>query len=110
MINGASELSMMKSDLLDGFEEIKVCTHYIINGKKVDYLPFDITDIEIEPVYKSFKGWNTDTTKLTSFADAPEELKAYVSYLENELEVPIRSEERRVGKGCRSRRSRYDDK
>lgn len=89
MINGASELSMMKSDVLDEFEEIKVCTHYIIDGKKVDYLPFDITDIEIEPVYISFKGWNTDTTKLTSFADAPKELKEYVTYLEKELEVPI---------------------
>lgn len=89
MINGASELSMMKSDVLDGFDEIKVCTHYIIDGKKVDYLPFDITDIEIEPVYKSFKGWNTDTTKLTSYDDAPKELKDYVTYLEEQLEVPI---------------------
>src|SRR5690554_1705911 len=89
MINGASELSMMKSDVLDTFEEIKVCTHYIIDGKKVDYLPFDITDIEIEPVYESIKGWNTDTTKLTSFADAPQELKDYVDYLEKHLEVPI---------------------
>jgi len=89
MINGASELSMMKSDVLDGFDEIKVCTHYIIEGKKVDYLPFDITDIEIEPVYKSFKGWNTDTTKLTSYDDAPKELKDYVTYLEEQLEVPI---------------------
>jgi adenylosuccinate synthase len=89
MINGASELSMMKSDVLDEFEEIKVCTHYIIDGKKVDYLPFDITDIDIEPVYESIKGWNTDTTNLTSFADAPKELKDYVDYLEKHLEVPI---------------------
>ncbi|PKR81589.1 adenylosuccinate synthase [Brumimicrobium salinarum] len=89
MINGASELSMMKSDVLDGFDEIKVCTHYIIDGKKVDYLPFDITDIEFKPVYESIKGWKTDTTQLTSFADAPQELKDYVSYLEKHLEVPI---------------------
>ncbi|RFC55251.1 adenylosuccinate synthase [Brumimicrobium aurantiacum] len=89
MINGASELSMMKGDVLDHFEEIKVCTHYIIDGKKIDYLPFDITDIEIEPVYETIKGWNTDTTKLTSFDDAPKALKDYVSYLEKHLEVPI---------------------
>lgn len=89
MINGATELSMMKSDVLDEFEEIKVCTHYIINGKKVDYLPFDISDVIIEPVYESFKGWNTDTTKLTSFDQAPQELKDYVAYLEKQLEVPI---------------------
>lgn len=89
MINGASELSMMKSDVLDGFENIKVCTHYIIDGKKVDYLPFDITDMDIEPVYETIKGWNTDTTKLTSMADAPKELVDYVAYMEKQLEVPI---------------------
>lgn len=89
MINGASELSMMKSDVLDGFENIKVCTHYIIDGKKVDYLPFDITDMDIEPVYETIEGWNTDTTKLTSMADAPKELVDYVAYLEKQLEVPI---------------------
>tara|TARA_B100000508_G_scaffold55003_3_gene42730 strand:+ start:107624 stop:108901 length:1278 start_codon:yes stop_codon:yes gene_type:complete len=89
MINGASELSMMKSDVLDGFEEIKVCTHYIIDGKKVDYLPFDITDTEIEPVLETIKGWNTDITGLTSMDEAPKELTDYVKYLEDHLEVPI---------------------
>ena len=89
MINGASELSMMKSDVLDGFETIKVCTHYIIDGKKVDYLPFDVTDVDIEPVFETIKGWNTDITGLTSMDDAPQELKDYVSYLEKHLEVPI---------------------
>jgi adenylosuccinate synthase len=89
MINGTSELSMMKSDVLDGFETIKVCTHYIIDGKKVDYLPFDVTDVDIEPVFETIKGWNTDITGLTSMDDAPQELKDYVSYLEKHLEVPI---------------------
>ncbi len=89
MINGASELSMMKSDVLDTFETIKVCTHYIIDGKKVDYLPFDITDTDIEPVLESIKGWNKDITGLTSMNDAPQELIDYVAYLEKHLEVPI---------------------
>jgi len=89
MINGASELSMMKGDVLDDFEEIKVCTHYIINGKKVDYFPFDINDVEIEPVYESMKGWKTDLTKLRSMEEAPQELVDYVAYLEKQLEVPI---------------------
>lgn len=91
MINGVSELSMMKADVLDDFEEIKVCTHYIINGKKVDYFPFDINDVEIEPVYRSFKGWKTDLTKLTSYNQAPKALTEYVDYLEKELEVPIKT-------------------
>lgn len=89
MINGTTELSMMKADVLDGFDEINVCTHYIINGKKVDYLPFDLCDQEVTPVYESLKGWKTDITKLTSYNDAPQALKDYVTYLEKHLEVPI---------------------
>lgn len=89
MINGVSELSMMKADVLDKFEAIQVCTHYIINGERVDYLPFDIEGVEITPVYKEIKGWNTDLTKLTSMADAPQALLDYIAYLEEELEVPI---------------------
>ena len=89
MINGATELSMMKSDVLDCFDTIRVCTHYIINGEKLDYFPFDITDSEITPVYEDIKGWNCDLTKLTSYVDAPKELKDYVIYLEDKLGIPI---------------------
>lgn len=89
MINGVTELSMMKADVLDKFETIKVCTHYIINGERMDYFPFDINDVEVTPVYEELKAWNTDLTKLTSFADAPKELKDYVKYLEQKLEVPV---------------------
>ncbi|MEX1192357.1 MAG: adenylosuccinate synthase [Brumimicrobium sp.] len=89
MINGATELSMMKSDVLEDFDTLKVCTHYIINGKKIDYLPFDIIDADIEPVYETIKGWKTDLTKLKSMDEAPQELKDYVEYLEKHLEVPI---------------------
>lgn len=89
MINGATELSMMKADVLDAFDEIKVCTHYIIDGKKIDYLPFDVCDVDVEPVYETIKGWNTDITRLTSYNDAPQALKDYVTYLEKHVEVPV---------------------
>jgi adenylosuccinate synthase len=89
MINGVTELSMMKADVLSCFSTIQVCTHYEINGEVIDYLPFDINDLEIKPVYKELAGWNTDLTQLQSFADAPDALKDYVAYLEKELEVPI---------------------
>lgn len=89
MINGATELSMMKSDVLDCFETIRVCTHYIINGEKVDYFPFDIIDHDITPVYEDVKGWNCNLTKLSSYNEAPKELKDYVVYLEKLLEIPI---------------------
>lgn len=89
MINGVTELSMMKGDVLDSFETIKVCTHYLINGEKVDYFPYDINDVEITPVYEERKGWNCDLTKLDNYANAPQQLKEYVTYLEEKLEVPI---------------------
>lgn len=89
MINGVTELNMMKSDVLDCFETINVCTHYIVNGEKIDYFPYDVNDVEVTPVLEEVKAWNTDLTKLTTYADSPKELKDYVTYLEGLLEVPI---------------------
>jgi adenylosuccinate synthase len=89
MINGVTELSMMKADVLSVFETIKVCTHYEINDEIVDYLPFDIDGVEITPIYKELKGWNCDLTGLHNYESSPQALKDYVLYLEKELEVPI---------------------
>ena len=89
MINGVTELSMMKADVLGPFEEIKVCTHYIIDGERYDYFPYDVTDVDVEPVYETIKGWNCDLTELSSYEESPTELKDYVEYLEQNLEVPI---------------------
>ncbi len=89
MINGVTELSMMKADILDTFDTIKVCTAYKIEGKIVDYLPFDIADHEIEPIYEEISGWKADLTKLSDYKNAPIELKNYVTYLEKALETPI---------------------
>ena len=89
MINGATQLSMMKADVLDTFGTIQVCTHYEINGEKVDYLPYDITDLDVKPIYKEIKGWNKDLTGLRDLKDAPQEFLDYIAYLEQELNVPI---------------------
>ena len=89
MINGVTELSMMKSDILSIFNKIKVCTHYLVNGEKVSDFPFDVNDIKIIPFYEEIDGWNCDLTKLRDYKDAPQELKNYVSYLEKQLRVPI---------------------
>jgi adenylosuccinate synthase len=89
MINGVTELSMMKADVLSIFSKIQVCTHYEIDGKLYDYMPYDIDGVEIKPIYKELEGWNCDLTQLSSFDAAPKALKDYVSYLEKELEVPI---------------------
>ena len=89
MINGATELSMMKADVLDSFEEIEVCTHYLIDGEKFDYFPYDIDNLDVQPVYKKIKGWNQDLTGLTDMADAPQAFLDYITYLEQELQTPI---------------------
>jgi adenylosuccinate synthase len=89
MINGVTHLALMKVDVLSIFESIKACTHYKIDGKIVDTMPYDICDVEIEPVYEELKGWNTDLTKLTDLNQAPKELMDYLDYLEEKLGVPI---------------------
>lgn len=90
MINGVTELSMMKADVLSIFDSIQVCTHYLVNGEKVTDFPFDVNDLDYTPVYESLPGWNCDLTQLDDYSKAPVELKKYVSYLEEKLQVPIK--------------------
>ena len=90
MINGVTELSMMKGDVLSIFDEIKACTHYLINGEEVTDFPFDINDHDITPIYESVPGWKEDLTKLEKLEDSPDTFVSYVNYLEKQLNVPIR--------------------
>lgn len=89
MLNGVTELQMMKTDVLNKFEEISVCTAYKLkSGEVTESLPYNLDEIE-EPIVKKLKGWNCTLENVKSFEDFPTELKDYVSYLEAELEVPI---------------------
>ena len=89
MINGVTELSMMKADILSIFDSIKICTHYEIDGQKITEFPYDVHDVHLVPIYIEMAGWQKDLTKLRTYVDAPQELKNYVLYLEKELNVPI---------------------
>ena len=89
MINGVTELSMMKADILSIFDKIKICTHYEIEGEKVTEFPYDVNDLDVKPIYIEMNGWKKDLTALSQYNDAPIELKNYVEYLEKELNVPI---------------------
>ena len=89
-LNGVTELIMTKADVLSGFEEINVCTHYIYNGEKIDYMPYDIISLIPEPVFETVKGWNEDITGITSEEQIPDALKNYITYLENHLGVKIK--------------------
>ena len=89
MVNGVTELSMMKADILSIFDSIKICTHYEIDGHKITEFPYDVNDVVLVPIYIEMAGWKEDLTKLRKYEDAPQELKNYVLYLEKELNVPI---------------------
>ncbi len=88
MINGVTQLIMMKSDVLDGFDEIKACVAYRINGEETRQFPYSIEE-DIEPVYVTLPGWKTDMTRFTSEDQFPKEFKDYIAFLEKELETPI---------------------
>ena len=81
MINGVNELVMMKSDVLSGLDEVKVCTAYKINGAETSQMPFDVCDATIEPVYESFEGWQDDLTKIRTFDNLPGSFKSYCNQI-----------------------------
>ena len=87
-INGVTQLNMMKADVLSGLQTIKVCTHYMLDGNKIDYLPFEDNE-NLTPVYTELKGWDKNLMQIASLDEAPQEVHDYISYLEKELETPI---------------------
>lgn len=89
-INGATQLTMMKADVLSGFKTIKACTSYTYKGKEVSDLPYSINDTDITPVYTEFKGWQADLTKMTSADQLPEKLLSYIKFIEDFVEVPVK--------------------
>ena len=88
MIDGATELIMMKADVLDHFDQIKVCTKYKINGEETTDFPYEVSE-DLEPVYESLPGWKTDLTGVTSKEDLPQALMDYVKFIEEYVEIPV---------------------
>ncbi len=89
MLNGVTELIMMKADVLNTFENIKVCTHYNINGELTEYFPYDATANNITPIYDTLNGWNCDTENVKTLEEMPKALKEYIAYIEKAVGVPI---------------------
>ncbi|MDR1155490.1 MAG: adenylosuccinate synthase [Bacteroidales bacterium] len=89
MINGVTSLIMTKADVLSGFDTIKACTRYKVDGRITDRIPFDV-NAQVEPVYQEMKGWAGDITCTSSFESLPTELKEYVAFIEKETGVPFR--------------------
>lgn len=82
MINGVSELAMMKADVLNDMDQVRICTHYRVNGTLTDRLPYDVQDAE--PVYADCDGWGT------LGSDIPEALERYIRRIEEAVQVPVR--------------------
>ena len=89
MVDGVTGLIMMKADVMDDFDTVKVATAYKINGEVVDYFPYEVTD-DLEPVYTEFKGWKTPISGIRKYEDFPAEFKTYVEFIEKETGVPIK--------------------
>jgi adenylosuccinate synthase len=91
MLNGVTELIMMKADVLNMFDEIKLAMKYNIDGVETEEMPFDgtIDGVDFNPVYKSFKGWKQELGKIETFEDFPESLADYVKFIEKETGVPV---------------------
>ena len=89
MINGVTKIVMTKSDVLDAFEELSVCTGYGIDGKDVKAVPYQLNKVAINPAYKKFKGWQTDITKIKNHSDLPSEMKVYIEFINSYLGVDV---------------------
>ena len=89
MLNGVTELIMMKADVLDSFDTIKIATAYVVNGEESQIVPYD-TYAEVTPIYKEFKGWKKDLTNITKESDLPQEFIDYIAYIEKEVGVKIK--------------------
>lgn len=89
MINGVTQLIMMKSDVLDTFATVKACVAYEIDGEVTEDFPYELSG-EIKPVYEEFPGWQTDMTRMISEDEFPEEFNAYISFIEEQTGVPVK--------------------
>lgn len=88
MVDGVTKFIMMKADVMNDFDTIKVAEAYEIDGRRVTEFPYDIQD-DVKPVYREFKGWKTDLKQVRRYEDFPAEFKTYVEYIERETGVPV---------------------
>lgn len=90
MISGIDRWALMKLDVLDGFETIKVCTAYECDGERIDTVPASISKLSrCKPIFEEFKGWNCSTTECTSWEELPEQAQKYIRWIEELTSVPV---------------------
>jgi len=90
MLKGVTQVVMTKADVLDAFEELKVCTAYKINGEEKAEVPFQMTRLAIDPVYKTFKGWNTKSSEVKDAMSLPKDMSTYISFINQYIGAPVK--------------------
>lgn len=88
-LNGVTQLAMMKSDVLSGFDMIKACTAYNYKGNVISHFPYSIDEKDVKPIYTEFKAWEKDITHIKSVDEIPDTLKEYISFIEDYVGVPM---------------------
>lgn len=89
-VNGVTQLMMMKADVLSGFDQLKVATHYEYRGQEIDHLPYSIEPEDVTPIYKTMNGWKEDLTQTTTTDNLPDGLMSYIKFIEDQVGVPIK--------------------
>ena len=88
--SGITGIALTKLDVLDEFDEIKICIAYDLDGKQIEYLPAaSEQQFKVKPIYKSFKGWNSSTCGIKSFSDLPLEAQNYIKFIEEFVEAKL---------------------
>ncbi len=91
-ISGIDGIALTKLDVLDELDEIKMCTQYELNGKKIDYLPSAAEDqLKVKPIYKIFDGWKSSTKGIKNIDSLPENAKKYIYAVEDFIGAKISS-------------------
>jgi len=90
MINGVTQVVMTKADVLDSFKELNCCTAYKINGVETREVPYQMSKVQIEPVYESHEGWNINTTSISTAENLPAKMNEYISFINQHIDAPVR--------------------
>jgi adenylosuccinate synthase len=90
MVNGVTQIVMTKADVLDELAELKVCSSYNINGEEKNFVPFQMNRLNIDPLYKTFAGWNSGISSISEYKNMPANMKTYINYMNEYLKIPIK--------------------
>ena len=89
MINGVTDLMLMKIDVMDNFETVKLCEKYSLDGTQIDYIPYSMSSANLSPVYTEYDGWLTNVSKIREFEDLPKNMKTYIKAIEDKTGIRV---------------------